>query len=337
MKATAIATSIIMFPLEIIGLCFLPGTPCQWYAQHHSQPTFIGTAVAAESVPDVLHLDVLHRGERALPVTVQKVTFKVEEPFEDTPSTTMTVYGVGTTNDFHFKVGVQYLVYGWREKDGKVRTEKCTRTAPVVEAADDLRFLRTLPTQVGGKIFGRVSFMDIEAQDGTLAGTITESGSDGDHKARIDNSGSYELNGLAPGDYHETFTPDDYGTEFISLKLPLPISGSCAESGVRLGNTSVSGIVIDRTGKPIQSIDVSPFYALDGQFHPDVLLRTRTDKLGKFTFHRVAPAKFILAAKSGNERLTFFPGTQDSSKTDVVEVSNGQALTGLTIHVPSQE
>jgi hypothetical protein len=177
----------------------------------------------------------------------------------------------------------------------------------------------------------------MEAQDGTLAGTITESGSDGDHKARIDNSGSYELNGLAPGDYHETFTPDDYGTEFISLKLPLPISGSCAESGVRLGNTSVSGIVIDRTGKPIQSIDVSPFYALDGQFHPDVLLRTRTDKLGKFTFHRVAPAKFILAAKSGNERLTFFPGTQDSSKTDVVEVSNGQALTGLTIHVPSQE
>jgi hypothetical protein len=155
-RVTAIATSIFMFPLEMFGICIVPQTPCQWYARHHGQPTFIGTAVAAESVSDVLQL-----GERALPVTVQKVTFKVEEPFEDTPSTAMTVYGVGTTNDFHFKVGVQYLVYGWREKDGKVRTERCTRTAPAVEAADDLRFLRALPTQVGGKIFGRVSFMDM--------------------------------------------------------------------------------------------------------------------------------------------------------------------------------
>ena len=331
MKATAIATLISIFPFEMFGLCFLPGTPCQWYAQHHGQPTFIGTAVAAESVSDVLN-----SGEHTLPVTVQKVTFKVEESFEDIPGSAVTIYGRGTVNDFHFEVGVRYLVYGWREKDGRVRTEKCTRTAPLVEAADDIRFLRALPTQVGGRIFGNVSFVDIGAKDGTLMGTITESGSDGDHKARIDNSGSYELNGLAPGDYHETFTPDGDGTEFISLKLTLPMSGSCAESGVRLGNTSVSGTAIDRTGNPIQGIDVSLFYALDGQFHPDVLLRTRTDKSGKFTFHRVAPAKFILAAKSGTGGLTFFPGTQDSSKTDVVEVLNGTALTGLTIHVPSQ-
>jgi 5-hydroxyisourate hydrolase-like protein (transthyretin family) len=336
-KATAIATSIFMFPLEMFGLCFVPGTPCQWYAQHHGQPTFIGTAVAAENVPDVLHLDVVHRGERALPVTVQKVTFKVEEPFEDTPSTVMTVYGVGTTNDFHFKVGVQYLVYGWREKDGKVRTEKCTRTAPVVEAADDLRFLRALPSQVGGKIFGLVRSVSPGTKDGTVTGMITEAGNDGNHKARVDTSGSYELNALAPGDYRQTFTTDDNGTEFVWLKLRIPIIGSCAESGVALGNTTVSGSVIDQVGTPIQNVDVSLFYALDGRFHPDLLLQTRTDAIGRFTFHRVESAKYILATELGIAGMTFFPGTRDALKTHVIEVSDGNPLSGLTIRVRAQK
>jgi hypothetical protein len=303
-----------------------------WYANHHGQPTFVGIAVSAERVSDELQL-----GEKAVPVTVQRVTFKVEEPFEDTPSTAMTVYGMGTTNDFHFDVGVRYLVYAWRGEDGRLRTERCTRTAPVSEAADDIRFLRSLPTQLGGGISGLVRFVSAGAQDGTVAGVITESGKDGDHKARVDSSGSYELTGLAPGDYRETYTPDDNSTEFASLKLRIPIVGSCAESGVRLGNSTVSGKVIDQTGAPIQSVDVSLFYALDGRFHPEVLLRTRTDAMGRFTFHRVESAKFILAAESSAIELNFFPGTQDASETDVIDVPNGKAVSGLTIRVMSRK
>lgn len=327
-RANVIAASVFVFPLEIFGFCFVPSTPCAWYASHHGQPTFIGTAVSVERVSDVLQL-----GDHATPVTVQKVIFKVEEPFEDTPSMAMTVYGRGTINDFHFESGVRYLVYGWRGEDGRVRTERCTRTAQVSEAADDIRFLRSLPTQVGGRIFGLVRFVSTGAQDGTVTGAITESGNDGDHKARVDSSGSYELNGLAPGDYRETFTPDDSGTEFVSLKLRIPIAGSCAESGVRLGNSTVSGSVIDQTGTPIPNVDVSLFYALDGRFHPDVLLRTRADTTGKFTFHRVESAKFILATEPGIVGSTFFPGTQDASKTDVIEIPDGKVVSGLTIRV----
>jgi hypothetical protein len=137
MKFTAVLLLLFLsISLNAFGLCFEPSTPCAWYAVHHGQPTFVGTAVSEETVPDVLQF-----GARTLPVTVQKVTFKVEEPFENTPSGSVTVYGSGTTNDFHFTVGVQYLVYGFRGKDGRIRTEKCTRTAPVSEADEDIRFL----------------------------------------------------------------------------------------------------------------------------------------------------------------------------------------------------
>ena len=234
-SALTLASLFLPVSISAFALCFEPSTPCGWYAVHHGQPTFVGTAVSEETVPDVLGL-----GEHVTPVTVQKVTFRVEEPFESTPGKTVAVYGSGTTNDLRFKVGVRYLVYGFRGKDGKIRTGKCTRTAPVTEAAEDLSFLRSLPTRIGGSIQGLVRFVSPGTQTGTVAGTVTESASDGNHKTRVPASGWYELKGLAPGDYRETFMPDDNSTEFLSLSLSIPVSGSCVESGVRLGNVTVS-------------------------------------------------------------------------------------------------
>jgi hypothetical protein len=329
MKFTlALASLFISISISAFATCVEPSTPCEWYAVHHGQPTFVGTALSEEEVPDVLQL-----GEHTIPVTVQKVTFRVEEPFEDTPGTTVDVYGSGTTNDFHFRVGTRYLVYGFRGKNGKIRTGKCTRTAPVSEAAEDLSFLRSLPMRKGGDILGRVRFVSPGAPTGTVAGTITASGVDGDHKTRVAASGFYELTGLAPGDYREIFKPDNDSTEFVSFKLSIPVSGSCASSGVRLGNVTVSGGAIDEAGIPVSGVDMFLFYALDGHFHPDVALRTRTDEKGRFSFHSVEAAKFILSAQTASGTI-FFPSTRDASKSEIIEVHDGKPLSGLTISVP---
>lgn len=89
-------------------------------------------AVSEETVSDVLRL-----GDRVIPVTVQKVTFRVEEPFESTPGKTVDVYGSGATNDVRFKVGIRYLVYGFRGK-----TERYER----VNARGRLRSAKSLKT-----------------------------------------------------------------------------------------------------------------------------------------------------------------------------------------------
>jgi hypothetical protein len=329
MKLAAVLAAICCaVPRYVLPLCFVPPTPCSWYAVHHGQPTFIGTVTAEEMGPDVLDL-----GGQRIQRTVQKVVFNVEESFEGTSEKTETVFGEGTTNDFRFQLGGRYLVYGFRDKDGKIRTGKCMRTAPVSEAEEDIRFLRSLSMHIGGEISGVVRLVSPGAQVGSVAGTITESGKDGDHKARVPDSGTYEVKGLAPGDYRETFTPADVGTEFVNLKLSIPVNGSCAESGVRLGNVTVSGSVIDVTGKPIAGSDVLLFYALDGRFHPDVLLKVRTDASGNFSLQRVEAARFILAAQPANSEMTFFPDTRDASQAKVIEIQEATPLAGLVIRI----
>lgn len=104
------------------------------------------------------------------------------------------------------------------------------------EAAEDIRFLGTLSTRQGGAIFGLVRFVS----PGPQVGTIIESGADGEHKARVSASRVYEVSGLTPGDYRETFIPDDPDAEYVGPKHTIPVNGSCAESGVRLGNVPVS-------------------------------------------------------------------------------------------------
>jgi hypothetical protein len=331
MKSSTLLTSACFsLPLNVFALCVVPPPPCQWYAAHHGQPTFIGVVTAEEAVPDEIDF-----GGRITHTMVQKTTFNIEEAFDGAPTKIATVYGEGTTDDFHFKLGERYLVYGLREKNGKIRTSKCTRTVPASEATDDISFLHSLPTQVGGEIYGVVRFVSPGPQTGTVEGRIVESGKDGDHQTRVLSSGDYELKGLVPGDYQETFAPDDGSTQYVSLKLSIPLNGSCAESGVRLGDLAVSGNVIDENGKPVPNSDVFLFYALDGEYHPDVLLRTRTDSLGRFNFDRVETAKYILAAQASRSGTIFFPGTRDPSKTDVIEVRESTPLTGLSIRIPS--
>jgi hypothetical protein len=310
-------------------ICVVPETPCEFHWSHHGSPTFVGEAASEATVSDVVDW-----GGHAQQVTVQKVTFRVEEPFEDTPDKLTTVYGGGTTCDFHFKVGVRYLVYGWRGKDGKIRTDICTRTAPLSAAMEDVKFLRSLPTRVGGDINGVVRFVSPRGQIGTVAGTVTASGKDGDHKARVAESGKYELNGLAAGDYRLTFTPDYDSTEDVQFKVRIPVNGSCAATGVRLGNATVTGTVVGAAGAPVSGADVFLFYALDGEYRPEVALRTRTDANGRFIFDRVEAAKFILSVQYAPSQMIFYPGTRDSSGAEVIEVLDGRLLSGLTVRVP---
>jgi len=310
-------------------MCVGSSSPCDWYALHHGSPSFVGEAISVVTVSDVVD-----RGGHEVPATVQKVNFHVEEAFEDMPDAFVDVYGFGTTNDYQFKLGARYLVYGWRGKDGKIRTQKCTRTAPLSEATEDLAFLRSLPTRVGGEIIGLVRFVSPAYQTGPMAGTVTASGRDGDHKARVAASGDYEINGLAIGDYRLTFTPDDDSTEDVEFKVNIPVNGSCASTGVRLGNVNVRGSVVDEEWTPVSGAEVFLFYALTGEYRPEDALKTHTDANGSFTFHRVEAGKFILSTQYADSPMIFFPGTQDASKTEIIEVLDGRPMAGLTVRVP---
>lgn len=149
-------------------------------------------------------------------------------------------------------------------------------------------------------------------------------------------SGKYEIGGFATGEYRLTFTPDDNSAEDVKFKVKVPVNGGCTGTVARLGNTNVSGAVIDAVGAPISGVDVFLFFALDGKFHPEFALKTRTDANGRFTFYRAEASKFVLSAQLAASKMTFFPGTYDASKTRIIEVPAGTPVSGLTIRVLSR-
>lgn len=306
-------------------ICAVPSSPCEFYASQHGQPTFVGVVVAKSSISDVI-------GQRH--TTVSKITFQVEEAFIGLTDKSVDIYGEGTTCDFQFDLGVQYLVYGFREEDGKIRTSRCTRTAEATRATQDIQFLRSLPTQLGGKIFGVV--VNEQDQPSSIGGTVTASGKDGNHNAPVTTSGKYDLNGLAVGDYRLTFTPPDNTSKIEEFKVSIPVNGSCANTGFRLGKTTVSGMVVDGSESPVSKATVLLFYALDGEFRPEAALKTITDRYGRFTFHRVEAAKFILSVKSDNSEMTSLPSTLRPLETRVLEIHNGdRQVSGLIVRVAS--
>jgi hypothetical protein len=146
-RLLAYLTLILSVP-AFACICVEPPSPSAWYKIHHGQPTFVGVAISVESVSDVVRMGggkpLLDASGKPIPVTVQKVTFQVEESFDGVKNHAVEVYGSGTTCDYIFTVGSRYLVYGWMGEDRKIRAANCTRTRLSSEAKQDLKFLRSL-------------------------------------------------------------------------------------------------------------------------------------------------------------------------------------------------
>jgi hypothetical protein len=70
---------------------------------------------------------------------------------------------------------------------------------------------------------------------------------------------------------------------------------------------------------------------------PPTILQLRWILLLKIAVAGVWSLNHILATEPGIAGMTFFPGTRDALKTDVIEVSDGNPLSGLTIRVGAQK
>src|SRR5437016_5590360 len=108
--------------------------PCQAYAG--AQVVFVGLVTKTETVssgglmPSNAMSTTLTNGATA-------AHFRIEEAFLgiEKIKTEVDVFGEGTTCDYYFKEGVEYLVYAYRNPDNKtLHTNICAGTAPFNEA-----------------------------------------------------------------------------------------------------------------------------------------------------------------------------------------------------------
>lgn len=186
------------------------GAPCQ--AFYEASAVFVGKV---ESISRGSGGDLVSR----------HVHFEVVESLRGAAAQLLDIdTGWGGTDDcaYPFKVGETYLVYAQPVPDGsRLRTDLCTRTKRLQDAADDLRIARAAPGAParGGVIFGTAANFDrtlvTREQRGpdsypAAAGVVIDAHCENfDGRGQTDARGRYAIPGLPVGACSIKVTPPD--------------------------------------------------------------------------------------------------------------------------------
>lgn len=240
---------------------------------------------------------------------------------------------------YNFTIGEQYLVYAYRSKDGaELGTGICTRTRPLSQAADDLRFFDELPVpRSSGHVFGVVTHSERDFQADR---TVHHGGVPGVHvllrgqtasaDAQTDDQGRYDIGGLSPGRYElQLVPPAAFSSRYLRRPIELRERGCAVAdfglhydgriSGVLLSadNQPAAGVIVEAISTPRPSREVEP-------------LRAKTDSFGEFEFTDVPPGKYAVGVslQRGMEPdvlfpKMFYPGTSSENDAATIEVSEG--------------
>jgi hypothetical protein len=111
---------------------------------------------------------------------------------------------------YGFRLGGQYLVYAYRQKDGSLYTGICSRTRPLSEAADDLAYIRGLSsTKPGATVFGQVQGRSKTGEQlrAVKGARIIIEGPAKLVEATTDEKGRYRVSDLPPDKYKVRVAP----------------------------------------------------------------------------------------------------------------------------------
>jgi hypothetical protein len=187
-----------------------PACESAWQANISAVFLGLATEVREEDVPIIVD----GKGEKTVRL---HVTFQVNESFIGVSEKVVTVTSGGDMCGYPFSKGQKYLVYGRRLPSGEVYVSISSSTKWAKEAADDLKYLRGLPTAPrGATIYGSVfRFTDPENPRSMVRRGIPDvgrkvgiHGTNQDYEATVDVHGHFKLSGLPPGRYAALLNAD---------------------------------------------------------------------------------------------------------------------------------
>ena len=182
-----------------------------------------------------------------------------------------------------------------------------------------------------------------------------------------DRYGRFVFKDLDVGSYHVTaarngYTKLEYGrraTTGTGTVVTLTKGQALKDIIFRLTPTgNVNGNVRDVSGEPLSGFQVlllHPAYSPTGGKSFQAIGLARTDDRGAYRFYWITPGRYYLSAGRGNGPYensgfrnpnevetqpyptTYYPGTLDPSKAQVVEVLPGEELNGVEFILPQQE
>ena len=257
-----------------------------------------------------------------------------------------------------FKAGERVVFYLHRAKESDAwEAHGCHRSRPIESAADDLLFLRALPSSARGTRLSGEVYEDTLTEGSRrfrpLSGVrVAISGGKHTVETITNTDGVYEIYGLAPDKYHVAIDVPR------GLKITFPAvtgfgNARLMEAEVHLGRNAgasvsfflrvdnqVSGRVLDSQGNPIEGVCVDP--ELDGDQAGRFSISGCTKSDGRYLLEWMPPGTYrIVANRSGRPirqapfPKLYYPGTFDAGKATVVSIGTGEHLSGFEIRVPT--
>ena len=255
---------------------------------------------------------------------------------------------------YAFTLGERYVVYASHSKDGaRIHTSICSRTRPLTEADEDVRFFDTLSTPAAGaRVFGTITHWEQDvtrtrSRDYGPVGNVdvTLRGADRSFQATTDQNGRYELTGIPSGRYDLTAAPrPPYSTAFLKRQFELRDPRACfrADFGLRY-DSRVSGSIVGADGKPVAgaTVEIMPVEQIGNPVYvpPETMI---ADEAGLFEMTEVSPGRYILGVnlkRGGDPEIVtptiYHAESRDPRKATVFEVVGGERVQLGRIVVPA--
>jgi hypothetical protein len=335
----AFALCLLAVSATQVAACSCAGgqIPCQAYGE--ASAVFLGTVINSRIVTTT-------RGEFESQSRV--VRLSIDSAFRGVEGAEVEVTtGLGGGDcGFGFQQSKQYLVYAY-ESGGKLGTGICSRTRLAANAADDLRFLRSLArSSQGGSITGGVLKARRNEHGGTtydpLAGVNILVQGQEDRKTKTDSSGKYRFENFPAGDYVVKLTlPEGLSTRGEPQEKVTLVDHACAVANFWLEpDGQLSGRVLNPQGLPVSKAEIFLAEA-DKERYQGYFESAYSDEDGKYRFKQVPPGRYVLTIRfdgltSQNRPFpqTYFPGVGEKSQATVISLKEGQKIDAYDLQVP---
>ena len=323
--------------------CAMPGPPCQ--SAWNADAVFSGTVLSIEQIEN----EALGR-----PWESRLVKLSVQRGFINGPSGAVDIVTGAGGGDcgYQFKVGAQYLVYAMKNPStGRLSTSICSRTKPLADAVEDLRYLTTIgPTGSGGRIFGRVNELKRDPAEsqtvdyGPVEGIVVSVRSATFMRDAVtDADGNFEITPVPVG--KATFSavlPFGFEPRTWETELDIRDPRACFQIDLPIQQAAhVSGLVMDATGRPLKDVMVDAVAAELAGFDPQQFqYPVRTNEHGEFHFERLPPGTYVFGINLTNPGYgrragvpIFLPGTRVARDATVIELKAGDSKEAGTLIV----
>ncbi len=332
MKAFLLSSVFLVTFATEVSACQCAGSllPCEAY--WNASAVFVGTVTFSTTIKT-------KRGEYE--TTRRLVRILIDRQLrgvEDNEVEVLTGLGDGDCG-YGFRLGGQYLVYAYRDKEQRLSTSSCTRTRLLSEAATDLEYVRGLTKAApGGTIFGEVRIyrptQRYERNPPPVQDvSILLEGANKHFETKTNTAGKYSISDLPPGTYKvKVDLPEGLSISNFERELTVYDRG-CAQAFFLVEpDTRLTGKVLDAHGMAAPNVlmELVPISREGGAYRSFV----RTDKEGHYEMKMVRPGQYLLgvriAGSAGSTYVPFpqiyYPGVSDRSQATTINITEGERV-----------